>query len=62
MSMHRIHPQDLRQDPAGWDDAQGRGKEGMSCSKWEKGCSSHPEMFLCCAMIGIPVGSTNKQL
>lgn len=59
---NRTHPQDLRQDLAGWDDAQGREKEGMSCSKQEEGCSAHPEMFLCCAMIGIPVGSINRQL
>lgn len=48
--------------PAGWDDAHGKGKEGMSCSKREEGCSAHPETFMCCATIGIVVGSTNRQL
>ncbi|XP_057238593.1 coiled-coil domain-containing protein 9B isoform X2 [Malurus melanocephalus] len=61
MDMHRTHPQGLRQDPAGWDETQGRGKEGADLFLMRRGLFAHPEVFLCSAMMGISVGSTNRQ-
>ena len=41
------HPQDLGQEPAGWDDAQGGGKGDKRVLQREQGCSAGPERFLC---------------
>lgn len=60
---HRSPPQDLGQEPAGWDDAQGGGKEGTNLSSNRNRASLHILRSFCAgAMIGIATGSTNRQL
>lgn len=56
---HRSHPQDLRQEPAGW----GGGKEGTNLSSDRNRAALHVLRGFCAgAMIGIAMGSTNRQL